>query len=115
MKTSSTSTRSTSQPFFIHGDDGHWLLADTEEQAREFAAADDPQMVLTEDGWMCDVGWDRDCYERKRDFVHDTGFKSWWVYCQPPAGGQPSKNCKRAFRVSYSPARGQKEAPDASC
>jgi hypothetical protein len=90
-----------SDPLYIHGDNGEWVLADTEEQAREWAAEYEPNYVLTPAGWMQNVGWDRDSYERKRDFEAETGFSSWWEGCPPPADEQPTKNCRRAFEVNY--------------
>jgi hypothetical protein len=96
---------------FINGDDGRWVLADSEQEARDFALTDDPDIVLTPDGWMQNVGWDRDHYELKRDFVHDTGFASWWESATPPAGGRPGRYYKMAFAVSYAPASTREQKP----
>lgn len=89
---------------FIHGDDGKFVLASSREQAQRAAdRAYGESMVLTDAGWFMDVGWDRDTYDRKRDFMMESGFDSWWEGCRPPADGQESKHRRRAWSVSYPP------------
>jgi hypothetical protein len=90
-------------PFVIQGDDGRWVLAETEAEAREFA--DDywslDEVSVTPDGWFHNVGWDRETYERKRDFVAETGLKNWWESCLPPADGKATKNRMPAWSVRF--------------
>lgn len=96
----------------ITSEDGDkWLLADSEAEAHEWAKADLDEYHLKADGWMMDVGWDRDTYQLKREFVEDTGFDSWWIGCSAPADGKATAKCKQAFQYIYGHAlaSGRKE------
>lgn len=88
---------------FIHSDNTRWLLGpETADEARIWLAAyDDPAREITDAGWMHNVGWDRENYERKRDFVADSGYSSWWEGCLPPASGKQTSKCKRAWEVVW--------------
>lgn len=50
-------------------------------------------------GWMHDVGWDRERYEFKREFIAESGYASWWEGCTAPVDGLESKRCRRAWEL----------------
>lgn len=80
--------------------DGRWVLADTEDEAREYVRIEwGDEYTLRDDGWFHNVGWDREMYERKRDFEADTGYSSWWESCTVKPNAEPTKNLKRAFAL----------------
>lgn len=87
----------------IHDDcTGEPIWLGSEEAVREAATyehGDDPG-TLVADGWMADIGWDRDTYERKRDFLAETGYQGWWEGCSAPANGIETKKWRRAWRWS---------------
>lgn len=91
------------EPLFITGDDGtkYLLSAQSAQDARAWLEAFDDPAEVTDAGWMHNVGWDRDGYERKRDFEDATGCSSWWEGCLPPADGQQTKGRRKAWVVTY--------------
>lgn len=90
----------------LHGEDGNAIWLGSEEAVREAVAIHygDDAGTLADMGWMFDVGWDRDTYERKRDFLAETGFTGWWEGCRGPAGGVETKKLRRAWRFKDEPA-----------
>lgn len=93
-------------PMCLHDPDSgeSILLAPSEESALAEArrcAPLDPIERVDPEGWMADVGWDRDTYERKRDFEDATGLTSWWMDCLPPGDGVATKKRMPAWSVVY--------------
>jgi hypothetical protein len=83
----------------IDGDSGPILLGD-EAAVRAhvhewYASTYDIKPI----GWMHDVGWDRERYEFKREFIAESGYGSWWEGCTAPADGTESKRCRRAWEL----------------
>lgn len=99
---------------FIYSDSGRYLLGpETADEARAWLVAYDDPAAVEDVGWMHNVGWDRENYERKRDFVAESGYSSWWEGCRPPDNGKQTTKCKRAWAVTYVPASTDKGQPDA--
>ena len=94
----------------IHGENGElWILASSEADALRFAQTYAPldQVSVRFNGWMQNVGWDRDSYELKREFVQATGHSSWWE----TRGGQfdslqETAKLRRCFSFDYRPHSG---------
>lgn len=83
----------------IHGDSGTILLG-AQEAAEAFVAAEYGEGYAIKDiGWMHNVGWDRENYERKRDFIAESGYGSWWEGCLPPVDGVETKNARPAWEL----------------
>jgi hypothetical protein len=84
----------------IYGDySPNIILADCEEDAAAFAEWDLGVAGIKSIGWMHNVGWDRDRFEFKRDFVAVTGYGEWWEGCLSPADHLPSKKVRMAWEV----------------
>jgi hypothetical protein len=91
------------EALMIYDETGHRLWLGSEEIAHAAIAnnyGEDPGTVKFE-GWVTDVGWDRCSYERKRDFVGETGLTGWWEGCRGPAGGVETRKLRRAWRFEY--------------
>lgn len=82
---------------------GHLLWLGSEDTVREaiaIAYGDDPGTIVDE-GWMFDTGWNREMYERKRDFVEETGYEGWWEGCNAPADGKETKKLRHVWSFRY--------------
>jgi hypothetical protein len=80
-----------------------WLGSeDAVREAVGIAYGDDP-VTITADGWRANVGWDRDSYDLKREFLAESGYEDWWESCREPAGGIETRKVRRAWRVAYAP------------
>src|SRR4051794_5571504 len=101
---SSSQARRVPPPCWLDGDDGSMLLAATKgvalREAREYAPLDHITDV-TFAGWMHDVGWDRDNYERKRDFIAESGYTSWWENGAPPSDRQVTAKSMPGWEIVY--------------
>lgn len=99
------STRQGLTPLMIYGEDGHTIWLGAEDTARnainENLCLDIGSFEIVDIGWMMDVGWDRLNYERKRDFVGETGYTGWWEGVRAPVDAIETKKLRRAWRVSY--------------
>jgi hypothetical protein len=54
--------------------------------------------------WMADVGWDRENYALKREFVAESGLEGWWEQTSAPSDGKETKKLRRAWRFEYEAA-----------
>ena len=78
-----------------------WLGAESDVWEAVRAEWGDDVTGIIADGWMADVGWDRDTYERKRDFEAETGYQGWWEGCSAAADGVETRRHRRAWRVRW--------------
>ena len=89
-------------PVLLHSDDGPFLLASSREEAERWLRNDGAWgdgATVTHIGWFHDVGWDRETYNLKREFVQATGYDSWWESCPAPADGLQTRKRRRAFAI----------------
>jgi hypothetical protein len=93
-------------PELIRGDYGPtYILATTEEDALAFALDYYGERSAVEfSGWMHDVGWDRENYDFRRNFITESGYGSWWEGCHVLADTQETAKLRRAFTVRRLPA-----------
>jgi hypothetical protein len=89
------------RPLVIHSDVQWYLLAPDEDSARAYVASDGGIGLVDDIGWMIEDGWDRERYERRRDFRAETGLKSWWTSCLPPADRRARKGVMRAWTIRF--------------
>ena len=72
------------EPMWLSSEmDGRRLLASSYDQAAAFVTdkyGDESKVSIEPDGWGCNVGWDREQYETKREFLAESGYESWWEY-----------------------------------
>lgn len=82
--TTRTATQHRRPPQMIQDDlEGtRWMLATTEAEALAAAKADQEdefyEVRVTFAGWMQNIGWDRESFETKREFLALSGYKGWW-------------------------------------
>lgn len=86
------------EPRVIHSDIEQYVLAATEEDARDHAESEGYEIV-EESGWVMETGWDQDTYESRAEFERESGHTSWWMGCQPPPDSKPTPSCMRAWVV----------------
>jgi hypothetical protein len=101
-------------PLWLLSDHDTILLAHTKGaalvEARRYAPLD-PIRDVEFLGWMTDIGWDRENYERKRDFVAESGYTSWWESCLPPRDRLATKRCMPGWEVIYDDGYATASAP----
>lgn len=90
-------------PRWLYSDDGNLLLAATKGVALQVARSEYEPLDHVADvefvGWMVDVGWDRENYERKRDFIEGSGYNGWWEGCAPPRDRLVTAKCMPGWEV----------------
>lgn len=92
-------------PSWLTSDYGETILlaSDVESAQAEASSYNSLDTVRVEpDGWMMDVGWDRENYELKRDFIAESGYTNWWE----SVGGDhdscaETKKLRRAWKVIF--------------
>lgn len=93
----------TFEPIRLHGEDGHAIWLGSEESARAAVRQEwgDDVSGIESVGWMADVGWDRDTYELKREFLAESGLEGWWEGCSGPENGIEKKGLRRAWTLVW--------------
>ena len=84
----------------IQGDDGRFILADSEEDARAFAEYDGGMGdKLTYAGWVGRVPYPED-YESREEWEASPDFcEEWWEAMQAPVNNKQRAHLRQAWRV----------------
>ena len=83
----------------LDGDSGPILLGYGHDVLAHVHQEYSPEYGIKSIGWMHDVGWDRERYEFKREFVAESGYGSWWEGCTAPVDGLETKTCRPAWEL----------------